>query len=187
LFALDGASGAGKTTLALALLKAHPDLVLIPRYTTRQMRECESDRLEYKFVTGEQFARMIEQAAFIEYRCFEFGASYGLPWREADAILKAGKNALGIMNLGNVQQLRKNCPHAVAILIEASLKTLQRRLIERGTNTAEQITGRLANARLVDKMRPLYDEIVPNDGEFDITLSRLSGVIGARITGKHSI
>jgi guanylate kinase len=48
-FLLDGASGAGKTSLGLAVARERHDTVLIQRYTTRPRRG-DSDEQEYIFV-----------------------------------------------------------------------------------------------------------------------------------------
>lgn len=186
LFALDGASGSGKTTLAFALVKAHPDLTFVPRYTTRTPRGSQSDAREYIFITPAAFSNMIAEGAFVEHRCYEFGMRYGTGRKEVDAVLETGRNAVVIINLGNVKQLKAQYPDAVAILIDVSLETLRQRLIRRGANTAEQIAERLANARAVENLRSLYDDVVQNEGNLDQTLSGLSAVVEkwlARRTG----
>jgi guanylate kinase len=177
LFALDGASGAGKTTLALGLVKAKPELTFVPRYTTRKSRHSESDAVEYLFVSEEQFSNMIDDGAFIEYRRYKFGMGYGLAWKDVEAVLEDGGSAVGIINLGNVAQLKKLCPEAVAILIDVFPETLQRRLINRGTNTPEQIAERLATARTVERFRELYDDVVRNEAGLDKALSDLSAIV----------
>lgn len=186
LFALDGASGSGKTTLAFALVKAHPDLTFVPRYTTRTPRSSESDAREYIFITPATFSIMIAEGAFVEYRCYDFGMRYGTGRKEVDAALANGRNAVAIINLGNVKQLKAQYPGAVAILIDVSLETLQQRLTRRGSNTGDQIAERLANASAARHLRPLYDDVVQNEGDLDRTLSSLSGVVEkwlARRTG----
>lgn len=185
LFVLDGASGAGKTTLALALAERNPNLVFVPRYTTRRPRRNESDALEYIFVTPERFSDLIHGGAFIEYRCYEFGASYGLPRMEVNAVLHAGANAIGIINLGNIKPLKEQSPDAVAILIHVSLETLESRLTKRGANSAEEIAERLRNAHAVDQASPLYDHVVENEGDLDGVLSDLSTIIEGHIAAQR--
>jgi guanylate kinase len=181
LFVLDGTSGAGKTTLALALAENDPTLVFVPRYTTRKPRRNASDALEYIFVTPERFSDLIDEGAFIEYRRYKFDASYGLPRKEVDAVLERGANAIGIINLGNVELLKKQYPHAVAILIHVSPETLEFRLKKRGANTAEEIAERLTNARAVDAASPLYDYVVENEGDLDGVSSALSTFVELHI------
>jgi|ERR1700688_1270658 len=177
LFVLDGPSAAGKTTLALALAKTVPNLVFVPRYTTRSRRAAESDSEEYVFVGADEFQDMIGKDEFIEYRTYLFGMSYGIPWKRINEILDTGRNAIGIINLDRVQVLKSRLPEAIAILLEVSPEILRRRLLMRGTNTEEQITERLESARAVDRLRPYYDHIVKNEGDLAKTLQELRGII----------
>ena len=164
LFLLDGASCSGKSTLIDRLTGDDTlpiDLVL--RYSTRERRPDDQPRREYLFVSRDQFLTLARAGGFIEYRDFQFGMSYGLPWAEAFAPLLAGRHALAIINLGNVRHVKALLPEAVPILVDAPLATIRQRLIARGVNTPEQIEERLANAARVESYRPYYDFIVRND------------------------
>jgi guanylate kinase len=162
LFLLDGASCSGKSTLVGRLTgDGTLPLDLIPRCSTRERRP--DDRREYLFVSREQFQDMARAGAFIEYRDFQFGMSYGLPWADAFAPLLAGRHGLAVINLGNVRPVKLLLPEAVTILVDAPLPTIRQRLIARGVNTREQIDERLANAARVDNYRPFYDYVVRND------------------------
>ncbi len=112
---LDGPSAAGKTTLALAVARKAPNLVFVPRYTTRSRRAAHSDREEYVFVGADEFQDMIRRDDFIEHRAYEFGMSYGLPWKSINDVLDGGKNAICIVNLDRVQVLKSRLPEAIAI------------------------------------------------------------------------
>ena len=181
LFVLDGASAAGKTTLALALATKKKNLTFVPRYTTREPRAGNSDAAEYVFVPQQEFTRMAESGAFIEYRCYDFGMSYGLPWKEVTSIIDQGGHAIGIIDLDRVRELKAAFPQAVAILIDASQEAIRQRLLNRGANSPEQIEERLENARAVHRLRPLYDHVVENEGDLDDVLVALSDIIDAKI------
>ncbi len=163
LFLLDGASCSGKSTL-VDRLTADPAFVdLVPRYSTRERRVDDQRRREYIFVTHEAFRERAANGAFIEYKDFQFGMSYGLPWVEAFEPLLQGRAALGVINLGNVEYVKTLVPEAVTILVDASLETIRRRLIARGLNTSEQVEERLANAARVQHYRKFYDYVVTNE------------------------
>jgi guanylate kinase len=178
---LDGASCSGKSTL-LERLTSDPDLPvdLVPRYTTRERRQDDQRRREYIFVSYDAFRARAGQGGFIEYRDFQFGMSYGLPWAEAFNPLLAGRHAMGIINLGNVRHVKALVPEALTILVDASERTLRERLIKRGVNTPEQIDERLANAKRVEVYRPFYDHIVTNE---DGTLTDAEAFLRGLVTG----
>lgn len=164
LFLLDGASCSGKSTLVDRLTgDTTLPLELILRYSTRERRPDDQPRREYLFVTRDQFLELAHAGGFIEYRDFQFGMSYGLPWTEAFAPLLEGRHGLAVINLGNVGYVKMLLPEAVTILVDAPLATIRQRLIARGVNTPEQIEERLTNAARVEAYRPLYDYVVRND------------------------
>ena len=163
LFLLDGASCSGKSTL-VERLTANPEfLELVPRYCTRERRVDDERRREYLFISHEAFRERARAGAFIEYRDFQFGMSYGLPWAEAFLPPLEGRAALGVINLGNVEFVKALVPEAVTILVDASLETIRRRLLGRGLNTEEQIAERLGNAARVQQFRKFYDYVVTNE------------------------
>src|SRR5690349_3693136 len=163
LFLLDGASCSGKSTLVDRLTADPSFLELVPRYSTRERRMDDQRRREYIFVSHDAFRKRAEAGGFIEYRDFQFGMSYGLPWVEAFTPLLDGRAALGVINLGNVEYVKALLPEAVTILVDASLDTIRRRLIARSVNTQEQIDERLANASRVQNYRKFYDYVVTNE------------------------
>jgi guanylate kinase len=182
LFLLDGASCSGKSTLVDRLTGDHTlpiDLVL--RYSTRERRPDDQPRREYLFVSRDHFLELARAGGFIEYRDFQFGMSYGLPWAEAFAPLLAGRQALGVINLGNVRHVKALLPEAVTILVDAPIDTIRQRLLARGVNTPEQIDERLANAERVETYRPFYDYVVRNDdGTLREALDFLRGLVLSR-------
>jgi guanylate kinase len=163
LFLLDGASCSGKSTLVDRLTADPAFLELVPRYSTRERRIDDQRRREYIFVSHHAFRDRAAAGGFIEYKDFQFGMSYGLPWVEAFTPLLDGRSALGVINLGNVEYVKALLPEAVTILVDASLETIRRRLIARSVNTQEQIDERLANASRVQNYRKFYDYVVTNE------------------------
>jgi guanylate kinase len=182
LFLLDGASCSGKSTL-VDRLAADPTLPidLVPRCSTRERRPDDRPRREYVFVSRDQFLELARSGGFIEYRDFQFGMSYGLPWVEAFTPLLKGRHGLAVINLGNVRHVKTLLPEAVTILVDAPLATIRQRLIARGLNTQEQIDERLTNAARVELYRPFYDYVVRND---DGTLTNAQEVLRTLILSR---
>jgi len=161
LFLLDGPSGAGKTTIAQLLAERVPGLDFIRRYTSRPPRQTVTES-EYVFVSCERFSELIAGGELIEFRDFEFQMSYGLPWQPVMDALLAGRDALGIINLGNVRLVKQVFPEARTILLSVAPDTLRRRLEARGKHNADEIAERLGNAARTDAYRPYYDDVVEN-------------------------
>ena len=183
LFLLDGASCSGKSTLVDRLTADPAFLDLVPRYSTRERRSDDQRRREYIFVSHDVFRQRAAAGGFIEYRDFQFGMSYGLPWEEAFAPLLEGRPALGVINLGHVEHVKALVPEAVTVLVDASLDTIRRRLIARGVNTQEQIDERLGNAAKVQAYRKFYDYVVTNEeGVLNEAEAFLRGLIASRAT-----
>jgi guanylate kinase len=183
LFLLDGASCSGKSTLVDRLTTDASFLELVPRYCTRERRTDDQRRREYIFISHEAFRERASAGAFIEYRDFQFGMSYGLPWAEAFMPLLDGRAALGVINLGNVEYVKALVPEAVTVLVDASLETIRRRLVARGVNTQEQIDERLGNAARVQTYRTFYDYVVTNEeGVLNEAEAFLRNLISSRAT-----
>ena len=164
LLVIDGPSGSGKSTI-LHALEADPSLGLIHvrRCTTREQRPGDEAEDNYRFVPPEEFRRMVEAGEFLEWKDFLFGMSYGTPRRELEELLEAGRNAVAIINLGNLPAVKEVIPDAVGIFISTDLGDLERRLRARGNHTEEQIAERLGNAAASVQFQPLYDYVVSND------------------------
>lgn len=177
---LDGASCSGKTTLGTWLLEeAEAGLALVPRYTTRAPRPEETVSSEYIFTSPEELHRLTNAGELFEYRDFEFGMSYGLPWGPAVELLTSGRDGLGIMNLGNIRHVKRVFPEAVTVLIHAPLPVIERRLRDRGMPEGH-IAERLGNARRVESYRDFYDHVVNNDdGHLEAAQAALLGILGS--------
>lgn len=181
LFLIDGPSGSGKTTLTQSLIASSGELAFVPRYSTRARRSAGTED-EYRFVTMDEFRQIAQSGGFLEFRDFEFGMSYGLAWEDIMAPLLAGRNAVALVNLGNIHHIRRVFPEAVKILITSPMSTLQHRLVQRGYNNAEQIEERLQNARLVNSYRSAYDYVIDNDdGALQASVEKL-----VRIVDEHT-
>jgi guanylate kinase len=181
LFLLDGASCSGKTTILHNLIRDGAAEIL-PRYCTRKPRRNTKTESEYIFVSKEKFISLALSGAFIEYRHYLFGMSYGIPWKESMDLLVSGKNILGIINLGNVLHVKKILPESVLILIDAPIKTIKKRLIERGFNKKEQMEERLENAKTVEAYKKYYDYIINNDdGMLQEAEKKIKKIIKQRI------
>ena len=70
IYYLLGKSATGKDTLYKEILKRRPKLRTVTMYTTRPIREGETDGVEYFFVDQERFDEMMDDDKIIEYRSY---------------------------------------------------------------------------------------------------------------------
>ena len=177
LFLIGGPSAVGKTTLSIALAEAVDNLEFLSRYTTRRPRGAPTDAVEYRPISQALFDQYAAEERFIEYRNYDFGMSYGLDRETVDRYLSKGSDCVAVINIGTLDQVRRNAPDAVTIFLYVDLPVIEQRMRERGDHTEEQITERLANARLGLAEAEQYDYVVRNDGAIEDALDELAKIV----------
>ncbi len=164
LVVLSGPSGVGKGTVRKALfdLEGH-DLEYSTSMTTRAPRSGEIDGEDYYFVSREEFERRIKDDAFLEWAEF-VGHYYGTPKDKIETHLKAGKEVVLEIEVQGALQVREKAPDGVFIFVAPPNKeALYRRLLRRGTESAETIQKRMDKAEREFPLAHKYDYIVIND------------------------
>ena len=162
LFIISGASGVGKSTVLGKVMAARDDLRFSVSATTRKPRESEQEGVHYYFVSHDQFRKMIEEDAFLEYDA-HMENYYGTPSRQLEEKLLSGNVVLDIEPNGAFAVHAKR-PDAVLIFIAPpSLEELERRLRGRGDTSEEQMRVRLGRAAWEMEQSKRYDYIVIND------------------------
>lgn len=163
LYIVAAPSGAGKTTLVSALLKAEPNVQLSVSYTTRPPREGEVDGLNYHFVDRATFEQMILAGDFLEHANV-FGNYYGTSQTWINTAINDGRDILLEIDWQGAQQVRRIFPQAIGIFVlPPSLETLASRLHGRGTDDEAVIARRLAAAREEISHVDEFDYVVVNE------------------------
>ena len=163
LFVLSGPSGAGKGTLRENALKDIPELVYSISCTTRQPRDGETDGVQYRFITHEDFSARIARDEFLEY-AHVHDDMYGTLKADVMNVLNAGKNVLLEIDVQGALQVKAKFPEAVLVFVDVpSIQELERRLRDRHTETEAALQTRLANAVKERALKDKYDYIIVND------------------------
>ena len=171
-------SGAGKSSLVDALLKADSGLKLSLSTTTRAPRSGEVDGKNYRFVSKEEFTREKDQDHFLEWAEVH-GHFYGTskPWIESQ--MQAGSDVVLEIDWQGAQQIRKLIPSAQWIFIfPPSIEALEERLRKRGQDDEATIARRLAAAHVELQHAHEADYIVVNDS-FDQALLDLKQILAS--------
>ena len=171
-------SGAGKSSLVDALLKADLGLKLSLSTTTRAPRSGEVDGKNYRFVSKEEFIREKDQDHFLEWAEVH-GHFYGTskPWIESQ--MQAGSDVVLEIDWQGAQQIRKLIPSVQWIFIfPPSIEALEERLRKRGQDDEATIARRLAAAHIELQHAHEADYIVVNDS-FDQALLDLKQILAS--------
>ena len=159
---ISGFSGAGKGTVVKQLLQEY-DYGLSISATTRSPREGEQDGREYFFKTKEEFEKMIREHQLIEYAQY-VGNYYGTPKEYVVQQLEQGKDVILEIEMQGAHRVREILPEVNLIfLTPPTVDELERRLVSRGTETAEVIRERMARAKEESAYMKEYDYVVIND------------------------
>ena len=143
---LSGPSGVGKSTVAAALRRDHPEIWISVSVTTRRPRPGEVNGREYHFVDESEFDRLAAAGELLEWAEFA-GNKYGTPREPVRERVAAGLPTLLEIDLAGARQVRRSMADAVLVfLAPPSWDELVRRLTGRGTEPPEVIERRLAVA-----------------------------------------
>ncbi|OGO75570.1 MAG: guanylate kinase [Chromatiales bacterium RIFOXYA1_FULL_46_5] len=176
LFIISAPSGAGKSTLINALLKQHADMQLSVSHTTRSPRPGESNGVQYHFTDVPTFKQLIAQDQFIEW-AEVFGNYYGTSKAALADKLAQGIDVFLDIDWQGARQIKQQLPFVTSIFIlPPSVEALEQRLNQRGQDSAEVITGRMAKAQDEISHADEYDYWVVND-DLELALQQFSGII----------
>ncbi len=175
LYIVGAPSGAGKTSLVKALLKADAAIRLSVSYTTRPPRPGEHDGRDYHFVSRERFDALLAAGDFLEY-AEVYGNFYGTSKDGISRDLDAGRDILLEIDWQGAAQVKQHFPQATSIFImPPSASALRTRLTGRGQDSADVIERRLAAAANDIAHAGAFDYIIVND-DFDHALQDLVAI-----------
>ena len=166
-------SGAGKTTL-VERIRRTPNLFYSVSCTTRTPRVGEIDGQDYRFLSDADFGERVAKGDFLEHAQVH-GDHYGTLREPIVTNLKSGKDVLIDIDTQGAAVIR-NCGDPVirdaladVFIMPPDLEELRRRLLQRGTETAQQIDSRLATAaREMEHWRDYRYTIISGSVEEDL-------------------
>ncbi|MFQ3548618.1 MAG: guanylate kinase [Armatimonadota bacterium] len=163
LVVLSGPSGTGKDTVYNALEKIYPQVRRCVTTTTRTPRPNEVDGKDYNFVSVEEFRKMVETDSFLEYAQVH-GNLYGTPKNWVTEHISNGYDVVLKIDVQGGLSVKRSMPSAIMIFLTTpTFEDLEMRLRSRKTETEEEITKRLLDARKEFEYIPHYDYLVENE------------------------
>ena len=150
LFIVSGPAGSGKTTLCDRMIAESPQIDRVVTSTTRAPREGEVDKTDYHFFDYKTFREKIDSGNFYEYATVH-GNLYGTLKSEVQEKLSDGIDLLLNIDVQGAAQFREAARHepllkgkiVTIFIMPPSIKVLEARLRNRGTDSEVEIQGRL--------------------------------------------
>ena len=179
LIVLSSPSGAGKTTISRRLMLEDPTISMSVSATTRPARPGEVEGRDYHFVDDAEFQRLVDEDELAEW-AYVFDHRYGSPKEPIKEALKEGRDTLFDIDWQGTQQLEYafRTDLVLIFILPPSMKELERRLDERGTDSDEVIAGRMRRAAAEIGHWAEYDYVLIND-DMEKCLADVQAIIAA--------
>jgi len=163
LLVLSSPSGAGKSTIAKALLETESNLTMSVSATTREPRPGEIDGEHYFFISQEKFSDMIAKDEFLEHATV-FGNSYGTPKAPVEAALDDGRDVLFDVDWQGAQEIQQYAADDLVsiFILPPSVEELERRLFARAQDTEDVVRGRMEKATAEMSHWDAYEYVIVN-------------------------
>ena len=141
-------SGSGKTTLVNHLMSEIPNLAFSVSATTRAPRGTEQNGVEYYFMSLEEFKQRVENDECLEWQEVYPGRCYGTLKSVVEKMQEEGCHvAFDVDVVGGTNIKKYYGDEALSVFIQApSIEVLRERLVNRKTDSMEEIEKRLAKA-----------------------------------------
>lgn len=163
LIVISGPSGVGKDTVIKRLLDLDRNLIYSVSGTTRQPRPGEKPDQNYTFLTRGQFEELVRKGAFLEHAVYN-GNLYGTFRDRVESARNAGRDMVLKIDVQGADQVRSLVSDAISIFVVApSEKELERRQLERGSESAQDRASRGKIAEREMTRAADYDHVVTND------------------------
>jgi guanylate kinase len=159
-----------------------PDMVLSISCTTREPRPGEVDGRHYRFVSTDDFQRLIDEEAFLEW-AEVFGQRYGTLWGPIARELEKGHDVILEIDVQGAGKVRAHgLPATFIFLVPPSDQELARRLGLRDTESTVQRELRLAAAKDEALSAEWFEHVVVND-EVDRAAAEVAAIIDTSTKG----
>ena len=165
MFIFTAPSGAGKTTIVRHLLDKYNFLDFSISATTRNKRPHEQDKVDYYFMSVDEFKENVANGAFIEWEEVYENQFYGTLKSEVERIWSNNKHLVFDIDVRGAQNIKRffgdKCmsdfvrPPSVDVLID--------RLVNRNTETPESLQKRISKVRREMEYENTFDMVLVND------------------------
>ena len=175
---LSSPSGAGKTSIARALVEENKNFLFSVSATTRKSRPGEVDGREYHFLTVDEFREKINDSQFLEHAKV-FGNLYGTPLQPVLESINNGKDLIFDVDWQGGKQIRGSSLSKFVVsifILPPSIKALQERLMKRAQDSSDTVKDRMRKSIGEIMHWKEYDYVIVNSN-FEQTLHEVKSII----------
>ena len=175
---LSSPSGAGKTSIARALVEENKSFLFSVSATTRKSRPGEVNGREYHFLTVDEFRERIYDGQFLEHAKV-FGNLYGTPLEPVMESINDGKDLIFDVDWQGGKQIRSSSLSKFVIsifILPPSINALQERLMKRAQDSSETVKDRMTKSIGEIMHWKEYDYVIVNNN-FEQTLHEVKSII----------
>ena len=175
---LSSPSGAGKTSIARALVEENKNFLFSVSATTRKSRPGEVNGREYHFLTVNEFEERIDNGQFLEHAKV-FGNLYGTPLQPVLESINNGKDLIFDVDWQGGKQIRGSSLSKFVIsifILPPSIKALQERLMKRAQDSSDTVKDRMRKSIGEIMHWKEYDYVIVNSN-FEQTLHQVKSII----------
>ena len=178
LLVISGPSGVGKDAVVGGVRRALPSAHFATTVTTRPPRPGEREGVDYRFLSDEQYDRLIAEDGFLE-RASVYSHRYGVPKSEVREALRKGLDVIVRVDVQGAATIKRLIPEAVLVfLAPESREALEKRLRDRATDAGADLRLRLDTAAREMAREGEFDYVVVNaEGRLEEAVSRIVAIV----------
>lgn len=178
-----GPSGVGKSSFVDRITQELPQIKDVITFTTRPMREGESEGNPYHFVSSERFKKLRDQDFFVEWAEVH-GRLYGTPKQVIHECIKAGRPVIMDVDVQGAATFVKEYPGCLTLFIHPpNMEELKRRIIKRESKAPADLEVRMANAERELKRADEFDVQLTNS-DFTTSYAEFKKVVEDFLKGQ---
>ncbi len=177
---ISGPSGVGKDAILNRMKDRKYPFNFIVTVTTRQKRPNEQDKVDYHFISVEEYQRLKDSSGLLE-SANVYGNWYGVPKAPVKEALEQGLDTIIKVDIQGAVNIKKILPEAVYIFIMPPSKDeLAKRLTRRCTENARDLELRLKTAESEMQQVGIFDYIVMNPcDDIESAIKNIMSIVAA--------
>lgn len=169
---LSGVSGAGKDTVKKEILRKIENAVTIPSYTTRKIRNGETEGVQYHYVSVEEFVSMINEGKLYEYSK-HYENYYGTSKEILDSKISEGKIVVKDIDVNGARDLKKLEKKINTKIVTIFLDISKQEMISRIHKREEELGEKTDEIEFLSRLER-YDYEALRKTDYDYVIENIS-------------